>query len=158
MVTAACGNVTQDVTYEGLTGIEIDAKGSLSIRAVTCGEPVDVIDVSQDREGLADDQSNQVVANLKATAPRDTDVTVNLSAPGSGWEPSGAVRLDPDTGYIFSAGTAEGPTEQVWVSAAKRSTLRPGTVYVADYSSGDDALAALTETEFAQRAAQGCDQ
>jgi hypothetical protein len=156
--TAGCGNVVEDVAYTGLTGVAVDSRGNVSVRVVTCGDAVEQISIVKDREGLDDDQSNEPVATLKATSAAQAEADVSLADPGRQWQPSTPVQLQPDIGYIFSANTSDGDTDQVWLSAAQRSTLKPGSVYVQDHDAGDDALASLTDAEFTKLATQGCDQ
>ena len=130
LVLAGCGNAVGDIPpLAGLTGIEVDEAGGVTVVVHVCREGVRSISVVGDREGLAETEENEQVALYEAGADLDGRVTLDLGMPSDGWTPRTPTALDPDEGYVIGAEGGQGSdeeTQDVWVAAGRLADLRPG--------------------------------
>lgn len=130
---SGCGNsITTDIV--GSTGITVTPEGDPVAVIAVCREYVDLVQVSEGREGLSEDEVNPEVGDWTSTKEQTGLVQVALLAPEPPWEGPGAVRFEPDKTYIVGAGAGEQDISagQVAFVGVELAHLRPGTIYLQD--------------------------
>lgn len=153
---AGCGNYV-NVDIIGASGFSHDAQGNIIAHVQTCGERISELELMADREGLAADEHNEVLARYIAPSSQSGHVQVNLSDP-TPW--TGQSLLDatyPDDRVLLLNPTLE-TSERHGVfgrektfassSATKREVLEQPAGTVVAVSAYDGSMQTWTEQEF----------
>lgn len=133
LVASLSGCIAPEVEVIGALGVTVDAQQRPVIVVEACEGRAAGVDLSFDREGLADDEENQQVAAWVPDAPVAGTSELVLHDPRGSWGGE-AVDVAPDRGYIATA-VGEGDREvlsQVAFRGADLADLEPGTVYLND--------------------------
>lgn len=158
-IASACGNLVGDIQSAGLTGVAVDAAGSVTIVSYVCAEGVTDVTVYRDRAGLKESAPNEVVATFSSTSDLSGFVTLDIANPGPGWTPATPLVLEGGKGYLISAGGTEdesSETGQVYVMTDQLGALVPGPVYTTDVGSDTPQLEPQSKKAFIQKAKGAC--
>lgn len=125
------GCIAPDVEVVGALGVTVDDEQRPVLVVEACEGAASRVDLTFDREGLADDEENEHVASWISDAPVPGTTELVLHAPAGGWQGQ-AVQMVDDRGYIATA-VGEGDSEvlsQVAFGGGDLDGMEPGTVYV----------------------------
>lgn len=130
VAVSVAGCIAPDVVVIGALGVTVDEEQRPILVVQSCEGAVAGVDLTFDREGLADDQENEQVAAWIPQAPVRGVSELVLHAPTDAWQGE-AVDVVADRGYIASA-VGEGDSEvltQVAFRGMDLLEMRPGAVY-----------------------------
>ncbi|MDJ0361893.1 hypothetical protein [Rhodococcus sp. H29-C3] len=131
---SGCGNAI-DTDIVGRTALARDADGSVLVLVDACRGSVDSIGIYAGRQGLADNEVNPTLGELRASSPQSGRIEVPLTAPADPWAADAAVVLseDPDSLFIVIASREGENAQAAQVSATQNEVdaLLPGHVLTA---------------------------
>ena len=122
--------VAPDVEVIGALGVTVDAEARPILVVEACDGAANLVTLSYNRIGLADDEQNEDIASWTSAEPVAGKSALVLHAPTAPWQGAG-VDLPIDRGYIAGAqGKGEKQVlTQVSFSGSDLAALEPGTVY-----------------------------
>ncbi len=127
---SSCGNlITTEIV--GKVGISVDTEGNPVVVVAVCDGYLDQVEISQGREGLAEDETNPLVGTWDAAGQHTGVSELDLAAPGSDWQTRTPVSLEPGVLYIVTAHQvgADVQASQVDFDVGDLRGLEPGYVY-----------------------------
>lgn len=134
VAASGCGNAI-DTDIVGRTALARDADGSVLVLVDACRGSVDSIGIYAGRDGLADNEVNPTLGQIRAAGPQSGRIEVPLTAPADPWTADGAVQLseDPDSLFIVIASLKDENAQAAQVSATQSAvdSLPPGHVLTA---------------------------
>lgn len=133
VVTSLAGCIAPDVEVIGALGVTVDEEQRPVLVVEACEGAAAGVDLSLDREGLADEEENEQVGAWIADAPVPGTSELVLHTPARPWAGE-AVEMVVDRGYIATA-VGEGDREvlsQVAFRGADVAGMESGTVYTND--------------------------
>ncbi|ORI19405.1 hypothetical protein BJD99_04235 [Rhodococcus sp. 1163] len=134
VAASGCGNAI-DTDIVGRTALARDADGSVLVLVDACRGSVDSIGIHAGRDGLADNEVNPTLGEIRASSPQSGRIEVPLTAPADPWAADSAVQLseDPDSLFIVIASLKDENAQAAQVSATQSAvdSLPPGHVLTA---------------------------
>lgn len=133
LLPAMTACIAPDVDVVGALGVTVDEDQRPVVVVEACDGAVAELDLFLDREGLAEDEENELVNAWVPQAPVPGSSELVLHAPTGAWEGQ-PVDVAGDRGYIVTA-VGEGESEvltQVTFRGVDLAGMEPGTVYRSD--------------------------
>lgn len=131
---SGCGNAI-DTDIVGRTALARGANGSVLVLVDACRGSVDSIGIHAGREGLADNEVNPTLGEIRASSPQSGRIELPLTAPADPWAADAAVQLSeyPDSLFIVIASLQGENAQAAQVSATQSEVdaLAPGHVLTA---------------------------
>jgi hypothetical protein len=149
VVVSVSGCIAPDVEVMGALGVTVDDEQRPVLVVEACEGAAAGVDLTFDREGLADDEENEQVAAWVPQAPVSGTSELLLHAPTGPWEGE-AVAVVGDRGYIATA-VGEGDSEvlsQVAFRGVDLVEMEPGTVYRNDTDPDERELIGSSAEDF----------
>lgn len=149
LVASLTGCVAPDAEVVGALAVTVDEEQRPVIVVEACEGAAGSVDLTFDREGVAEDEENQPVAVWTAEVPVPGTSELVLQAPAGPWEGE-SVEVLLDRGYIATA-VGEGDRDvlsQVAFGGEDFASMEPGTVYVNDADPDVRELVGLSAEDF----------
>lgn len=149
VVVVLAGCIAPDIEVIGALGVSVDEEQRPVLVVEACEGAAVGVDLSFDRQGLADDEENEQVAEWIPQAPVPGTSELALHAPAGPWAGE-SVEVGVDRGYIATA-AGEGDREvlsQVSFRGVDLAGMEPGTVYINDADSDVRELAGRSPGDF----------
>ncbi len=149
VVASLAGCVAPDVEVTGALGVTVDEEQRPVVVVEACEGAATRVNLSFDREGLADDEESDQVAAWISDPPAPGTSELALHAPTGPWEGESA-QVVVERGYI-ATGVGEGDREvlsQVAFRGGDLADMTPGTVYSNDTDPDVRELAGRSAEDF----------
>lgn len=133
VVASLASCIAPDVEVIGALGVTVNEEQRPVLVVEACEGAATEVNLLLDREGLADDEENEQVAQWIADAAVPGTSELVLHAPGGPWEGE-SVEVVVDRGYVATA-VGEGDREvlsQLAFRSGDLAAMNPGTVYSND--------------------------
>lgn len=133
MVASLAGCIAPDVEVVGALGVTVDEQHRPVIVIEACDGATARVDLSLDREGLADEEKNEQVASWIPDLAVPGTSELALHAPSGPWKGE-AVAVAVGRGYVATA-VGKGNREvlsQVAFRSVDLAEMEPGIVYIND--------------------------
>ncbi len=133
VIGTLAGCIAPEVEVTGALGVTVDEEQRPVVVVQACQGAATGVDLSLDREGLADDEEAEKVGTWIADSPVSGGSELVLHAPRRPWA-GDSVELAVDRGYVATAvGEGHGAVlSQVAFRGQDLADMEPGTVYVND--------------------------
>lgn len=146
------GCIAPDIDVVGAIGVTVTDDGAPVLVIEPCDTGALQVTLSGDREGLADDETNPLLAEWTVDPPGVTGTSqIVLDGPAEPWG-GAAVTVEEGRGYVAGGASSQvkGVLSQVAFRTEDLAGLSPDQVYVNSTSDGEG-LQAMTREEFSER-------